>query len=217
MAIDLQVCFPQEAVLLNQVRLIAMPVRSVDVLGSDFSSVDDVFINDIRSPDVVVLSRTRLLAQVPPSLGVSPILSVQVLSKRLTITPRSVLRFRISDRPGKISGLQRLVQLFLKVLLTTPGSDIFNKRLGAGALRNVGTTFGSDEGGDIVNDFIIAVGQAARQLVAIQSRNTSLPQSERLLRAKVVRAGFNADAGGLDVTVEILSQTGEFAQANVGI
>jgi hypothetical protein len=211
--IDLQVVFPQEAIDLTRVRLLPGSIRSVDVMGTDFSSVDDVLINDIRSPDVVVVSRNRLVAQVPDEIPGDRVLSVTVLSKRLTVTPRSLLRFRISRVPGKVSGLQRLIQLFLKVLFTTPGSDIFHKRLGAGALGSVGTYHNKE----VVNNFIVAVDQAARQVVALQGRRADIPRDERLLNAKVIRTGFNPETASLDVTVEIMSQAGSTALANVGV
>jgi hypothetical protein len=216
-AFDFEVAYPQESIQLNTMRVLSGPPRKIDVFGADFRSIDDVLINEISSPDVVVLSRTRLLAQVPDALTEATLLSVQVLSRRLTVTPRSVIRFRVSRTPGKVRGILRLIQLFLKVLFTTPGTDIFNKKLGGGGLTRIGTTFGADQGGDIVSGFIISVNNTARQIVAIQGRDSSIPRDERLLSAKVLRAGFNKEEGGLVVSVEITSQAGRAATANIGI
>lgn len=202
---------------MGQVRVLPGPPRVIDVVGEDFRSVDEVLINQIVSPDVVVLSKTRLVAQVPDDLLSQRVFSVTVLSRRLTLSAKSVLRFRVSKTPGKVSGVLRLVQKFLKLLLTTPGSDIFNKQAGGGALRNVGGTFGADEGGDIVSDLVIAIDNTTRQIVAMQSRNPSLPREERLLSAKILRAGFNKEEGALDVTVEITNQAGAAATANLEI
>lgn len=220
MAVDLQVVFPQESIRLNQIRLsprspLGIP-RSLDIVGQDFRSVDEVLINDIPSPDIIVLSKTRLLAQLPDSLQKVPnVVSVSVLSRNLTITNRSLIRFRISDTPGRVTGILRLVQLFLKVLFTTPGSDIFNKRTGGGALVNIGETFGADEGGDIISDFVISVDTTARQILAQQGRNPRIPRDERLLSARVKAAGFNRQLGALIATVELTSQAGRAALANL--
>lgn len=178
--------------------------------------MDEVLINDIPSPDIIVLSKTRLLAQLPDSLQKVPnVVSVSVLSRNLTITNRSLIRFRISDTPGRVTGILRLVQLFLKVLFTTPGSDIFNKRTGGGALVNIGETFGADEGGDIISDFVISVDTTARQILAQQGRNPRIPRDERLLSARVKAAGFNRQLGALIATVELTSQAGRAALANL--
>lgn len=213
--IDLQIVFPQEAVLLNNVRVLPGPPRVVEVVGADFRSVDEVLINGVESPDVVIISKNNLVAQVPDVLIRQKILSVSVLSRRLTLSPRSLLKFRIGDTPGKVSGILRLTQKFLKLLFQTPGTDIFAPNSGGGALKNVGVTFGYSQGADILSNMVIAVDTTARQIVSIQSRNPAVPREERLLSAKILKAGFNKEEGAVDVSVELISQAGRAALANL--
>lgn len=220
MAVDIQVVAPQEVIQLTQVRYtpagpLGLPT-ALDIIGADFRSVDEVLINDIPSPDVLVLSQNRLIAQLPDSLQASPnVTSVLVTSRQLTLTSKSFIRFKVSDQPSRVSGILRLVQVFLKVLFTTPGTDIWNRRSGGGGLRRVGTTFGSDDGGNITTDFIISVDTATRQIIASQGRNPSLPPDERLLSAKVTRASFNRELAAILASVEITSQAGRAATANL--
>jgi hypothetical protein len=219
-AVDLQVVFPQEVIRLNRIQYTSpgplnLP-RALDIIGEDFRSVDEVLINDIPSPDVLILGQRRLIAQLPDVLQkTGDVSGVTVLSRRLTVTQRSLIRFRLSDQPGRVTGILRLVQLFLKVLFTTPGKDIFSKRTGGGALKNIGSTFGKSEGGNILSDFVIATATTARQIVSIQSRDPKIPRDERLLAAKVVRGGFNRELGALLVSVELTSQAGRAATANL--
>lgn len=215
MTIDIQVVFPQQAVHLSNIRIFPGPPRTIDVTGADFGAVDEVYINRVLSPDVVVLSKNRLIAQVPDSQLTQALLSVTVLSRRLTLGPRSVLRFRLGKRPGKVTGILRLVQKYLKILFTTPGTDIFNPKIGGGALRTIGQTFGTADGSTIVNDLVIAVDTTTKNVISLQSRNPSLPLDERLLSAKILRAGFNKEEGAIDVAVEITSQAGRAATANL--
>lgn len=218
MAVDFQVCLPQELISLNSVRVIpGLTPRTVDITGEDFRSVDEVTINDLPAPEVVILSQKRLLAQVPKQLGLSPVTSVSVISNNLAITSKSILRFRIGQTPSKVTGILRLVQLFLKVLFTTPGKDIFAPRIGAAALKNIAMTFGKDEGGTIISDFVVSVSSAQRQILAIQARDPSIPPDERLLTARVASAAYNRQEGALVVSVELVSQTGRPALANVVI
>ena len=218
MSVDFQVVFPQELIELVAVRTLpGMSPRTLDVTGRDFRAVDEVLVNGMASPEVVIVSRTRLLAQVPALFANQTVTSVSVVSTVLSVNAKSLLRFRIGRTASKVSGIMHLVQLFLKILFTTPGSDIFSPRTGAGALRGIGTTFGKDEGGSIVSDFIVAVGSAQRQLLAIQARDPSLPREERLLTAKVLSAGFNKNEAALVVSVELTSQAGRAAVANVTV
>ena len=216
MSVDFQVVFPQEVIQLSRIQFVqGLSPRTLRLTGSDFSAVDEVIINQIESPDVIITSKTTLLAQLPEQLQIDRITTVSVLSRNLTLTPRSFLRFRISESPTKVRGILKLVQLFVKILFTTPGTDIFSPRMGGAGLRNIGQTFGIDEGGDIVSDFIIAVDNTARQIVAIQSRDPRLPRDERLLAARVLSAGFSKEETALFTAVELISQAGRAATANL--
>lgn len=219
MGIDLQTVVPQDAVSLSNVRYTRVAgIGALEVVGEDFRSVEEVLINDIPSPDVMVISKTRLVAQLPESLQAQPdVRNVTVLSRTFTLTPRSLLRFRIGETPGRTQGINRLVQLFVKLLLTTPGSDIFNRQLGGGALRNVSRTYGTAEAAAIKADFTIAVDRTARQIVALQSRNGTLPADERLLAANLTGATFSRSSSTLFVNVEIIPQDGRPARLNLEV
>jgi hypothetical protein len=114
-----------------------------------------------------------------------------------------------------VTGLLKLVQFFLKVLFTTPGQDVFSQQIGGGALRNLGETFGAGEGGKILSDFVVAVDTTKRQIIALQSRNPSLPRDERLLSARVISSAFDQKSLSLIISIDIASQAGRSATANV--
>lgn len=216
MAIDLQVVFPQELVNLSSVKLAeGLAVRTLDVIGDDFRSVAEVLVNGTESPSIVIASRTRMLVQVPISAAFQRITSISVVKRQLTLSPRSVIKFQIGKSPSKVRGILRLMQVFLKILFTTPGSDIFSPRMGGGGLKNLGRSTSSDGTTDIVADFVVAVSTTSKQILSIQSRDPSIPRDERLLKAKVTRAAFDTNESALIVSVELTSQAGRAATANV--
>lgn len=215
MAVDFQIVHPQEVIPLNNVTIQPGPPRYAEVIGQDFRAVDEVMINQMVSEDVVVMNKNRLLAAVPSALDRERITSVKVLSRRLTLSERSLVRFRVGKSPGKVTGSLRLMQKFLKILFTTPGSDIFDPTLGGGALRAIGRTFGYTEGTEILNTLVIAVDTTARQMVALQARDSSIPLDERLLSANIQKAEFNKRETTVDVVVELVSQAGQRSVANV--
>jgi hypothetical protein len=218
MAVDFQVVFPQELIQLNSVsELVGMVPRTVSVYGDDFRYVDQVEVNGFVSPQVVVLSKTRLLAQVPVQVGFNPVTSVSVVSNQLAITAQSVIAFQIGTVPSKVTGILRLVQIFLKFLFTTPGQDIFAPKLGGGVLKSLGATFGPSQTSNIVSNFVVSVATVQKQILALQARDPSLPADERLLTAKVQAAGFNKNETALVVSVALTSQTGKSALANLVI
>lgn len=218
MAVDFQVVFPQQVIELSSVQvLFGVTPRTLDVLGDDFRAVDEVRVNDVVAPNVVVLNKKRMLVRVPEVLEQTAVSSVSVTSNSIYVSNKSILKFRVGRVTSKVSGVQRLMQVFLKVLFTTPGRDIFAPKIGAAALKNLGVTFGAEGSKQLVSDFVIAVATAARQIVAIQSRDPSIPFDERLLSAKVLAAKYSKVEEALIVSVELLSQTGRSALANVVI
>lgn len=217
MAVDIQCVSPQETIRVDKV--LAVPNTSPTVLqvfGEDFRAVDSVEINEIAATLFSISSKTELFVTLPSGVR-SPrdVRSVTVTSKRLVLTSRSFFRFRIGKIPGKVSGILKLSQLFVKILFTTPGSDIFSQNVGGAGLKNIGRSFSSAQSGSIVSDFIVAVQTAARQIVGIQSQKPGLPADEKLLNAKVTASTFSSQEAALQVTVELLSQSGESALVNL--
>lgn len=218
MAVDFQVCFPQETVKVSLVRTVpGMPVRTLDIYGDDFRSADEVLMNEVVSPSFVIVAKNRILAEVPQALKDSTISSISVLSKRLTITPRSYIRFRIGRTPSKVRGILRLMQLFLRLLFQTPGTDIFSPKLGGGALVHIGQSVSVENGTDMVGDFIVSVDNTTKQIIQIQGRDQSIPPDERLLEAKVLSAGFNKNETAIIASIEIVSQAGRSSVARLEV
>lgn len=217
MTVDLQVVHSQEVVRLDHISVVSPGgIKSIRVRGQDFSSVDEVLINDIASPDVVILSGTELLAQLPDSMQRVPeVNSVVVINHKFTVGARSVLRFRFGKTTGRVKGIQRLVQLFVKVLFTTPGTDIFNPTLGGGILGSLGSTYGKDDGDNVITEYVIAVQRTQRQLIAQQSKDQRSPRDERLLSATVVGSSFDSRQGALYMRVSLVSQAGRTALVNM--
>jgi hypothetical protein len=202
MAIDLQCAFPNEMVRLSQVSQVpGLFPRTLDIIGEDFRSVNEVLVNGILSPSFVIVGPQRLLAQVPSQVTNNIVSSVSVLSNVLTLTATS--------------RLLRLCQFFLKVLFTTPGRDIFSPNLGGAGLKNIGRSFAKEEGSGVVADLYVAVTSTVNKITALQSRNPRLPREEKLLSATVISAQFNPQELALIAAIELLSQTGQFALANV--
>lgn len=217
MAVDLQTVFPQDVITVAKSSFSTLNgALALDILGDDFRDADEVRVNDITCPDFLVKSRTRLVAQLPDSMQNSPTINtIVVLSRTLMVTAKSLLRFRIGDTPGAVSGVMRLLQLFVKLLLSDPGTDIFNKNLGGGALKNIGTSFSAGDAQAIKADFVIAVDRVSRHIVGLQSRNGTLPRDERLLNARLTGATFSRVTGSLFVNIEVLSQLGTSARVNL--
>ena len=189
--------------------------RTLELHGVDFRSAVEVYINESKSPSFVISSSKVLLAQVPDAVESQPVHSISVLSSEFTATIRSQIRFRIGVNAGKVSGLKSMMQTFLKLLFTTPGTDAFVKRLGGAALRNIGKNFDLGQSSDMVSDFSVAVSQAESQMRALQGYQPRLADDERLLSAKLLNVRFDPATTALIARLELISQSGVRAITNL--
>jgi hypothetical protein len=213
---DLQFVMFQDALRLTGVREIPlMTPRSLQILGKDFHHAVEVQINETKSPSFVIANSKTIIAQVPSGQVKSNIRSVSVLSSDFTATFRSKISFRIGDNPTMASGLKAMMQTFLKVLLTTPGTDSFSQRMGGNALKNLGSSFDLSQTSSVVSDFTIAVSRTATQIRTIQSKQSRLDDDERLLAANVLHVRFDPNLTALIARVELIPQSGKRAIVNL--
>jgi len=189
--------------------------RTLELHGPSFSTAVEVYINESKSPSFVISSSRVILAQVPDAVVDQPVRNISILSSEFTATIRSQIRFRIGVNPAKVSGLKAMMQTFLKLLFTTPGTDAFVKRLGGAALRNVGRNFDLGQSSDLVADFSVAVSRSESQMRALQGYQPRLPDDERLLSAKLLNVRFDPATTALIARVELISQSGIRAITNL--
>ena len=212
--IDLQVVQPMEVIPLNSATIIpgSSPLM-LSVLGTDFRSVDSVTINEILAENWVVLSKNKLIVEIP--VGVTSLESISVVSRQLTVTPQTQLLFQLGKKPGKVSGILRLLQLFTMNLLTTAGTDIFSPKRGGNVQKLVGRTFGKKAGGQLVSELVVAIDNTARYIIRSQAKSRSIPADERLLSVNVVNAVFSPAAGALIAVLAVNSYAGKQATAKL--
>jgi hypothetical protein len=185
--------------------------KSLKIRGKDFHNAYEVFINEQKSPDVIIMSSRELLAQVPINQVNSPIRTIVVISNRLTRTERSKIHFRLGDSVKSVSGMESLIQLYVKILLQTPGTDIFAPNTGGGLLNAVGRMSGAvtNSAGTVTSDLQIAVGRTTKQVIAIQANNSAIHLTERLLLAQLLAADFITSEQALVGRIYLGNQAGQ--------
>lgn len=167
--------------------------RSLIISCAKLYAVDQVLFNGLLSPAFAVYSANELIAQVPEVLEDAIITDVAVLSSVPTMTERSLIEFGVGARVTKISGTQRLLQNFVRLLLRTTGSNVFHKTLGGSLQGSVGSNMGQRVAADVA----VAISNVKRQIIAAQTPLSSLPPSERLLSAEI--AGLSEDEANTSV------------------
>ena len=218
MAKDIQIIRLLDVLDVNRIGLLqGVTPRSVDIIGRDFRNVEQVLLNGFDSPEFVVLSTTRLIAEVPAAIATEPVRDVFVLSNTLTFTDRSLVEFTFGTRPRSVTGILRLMQTFIRILFRTPGSNIFRRRLGGGLRKHIGSTIGRGQGNRsrVAGEVSIAVTRTRQQIINVQSPDRSIPPSERLAGAELTGLTVDPPNGQLLMTVLLTSHSGQRAAATL--
>lgn len=185
--------------------------RTLDVRGPNFRNVVKIDINEEEAPSFVVMSKNRVLVQVPESQEKEIIRTLAVLSNDFTKTKSSQVKFELTNNPQKVDGLKKLIQTFLLYLLRSPGTDAWYPKSGGGVQRLIGAHFSRSNAGGVAAAFTTAVSRVRTQIISLQSANTRLPASEKLGSVTVLSAVFNAQQTALLARVELVSQSGQRA------
>jgi hypothetical protein len=185
--------------------------RSIVVRGEDFRNVETVLINGTASPSFVAYSTSELIAEVPEAWRDESITAVAVMSSRLTFTTRSIVNFTVGTKVRKVNGVLRLMQQFLRILLRTPGSNVFARQSGGGLLTSIGSNISARAAADIA----VAVNTARSYLIGVQTIERNLPPNERLLSAEISALDVDPRGTSIAVTIVLTNHSGQRTAATL--
>lgn len=214
--LDIKVISIKDVLVVNEVGFVPnFSPRTLDIRGTKLLKADEVYVNTFPAPEFIIVSDTKILAQVPNSQLNTTITSVTVLSTKPSADRSSFLHFEVGRTISALKGLEKLVQLFTKMLIQTPGSDRFHPDEGGGLLSLVGSNVGKNQGKSLSASLVSAVNRTRDQLMKKQSRITRLHPDERLLRADVQAVGYNPNTTTLVARISVGAYSGRQAVANL--
>lgn len=205
---DLSIIQPRSTASVTGYRVISVAsIPLLEVTGVEgYRKVTSVEVNGIRASSVSVLSDSKLHASIPQ--GVDEVLSVDVYTNDLL--PGT---YKVSYRLGSstVSGVDRVAQKVIKVLLTSPGSDIFNPNLGVGLNDLVGKSFSSF--GELSSDVALSIRSAESQIKEAELES-GLPDSEKLGGIRIYKiAPLHKE--GISIDIEVTNRLGEVSRIGV--
>jgi len=182
-------------------------------IGTDnFNDIQSVRVNGI-STEFIVVSQGDLLAEVPPSVRGVLITRVDVLRESAGIADTTIIRFEAQSSGSRAKGHSRVVQQFLKVLLTRRGSDIFRPDMG-GSLSNLIGTSANTPG--LRASVGLAIRQTEDQVVKEQAAS-GRTSSEMLQSATLVATSFDPREAAINVTLRITTMDGTTSRTGVTV
>tara|TARA_A100001015_G_scaffold297519_1_gene379136 strand:+ start:1500 stop:2135 length:636 start_codon:yes stop_codon:yes gene_type:complete len=187
---------------------------SLEIVGVNFSEVTDVLINGEESSDFIVVSNTKIIADIPKKYIGTKIRTVSILRASQVKEKFSIINFKSTNRQDLISGRPYAIQRFLKLLFTTPGKDIFNPNLGGGLLSIIGTT----DTASIVANASSAVKNSFNQYIStdlFSSENTTL--AERIKNVNIEDINFETSTATLYIKLKFVLMDGTTTEAGLRI
>ena len=161
----------------------------LQLTGKKFDKAVSVQVNKTNQEFSVVDQHT-ILCTLPEKASV--IESVEVITTAKKINRNSVFSYLLTDNVNAVSGETKLIQQFIKVLLTTPGSDHFAPTVGGNMQNwvNQNQPYGSSQA--LVAKTVLNIVNVAARFSAGQTL-AGVPPEERLSDVQVLNVGFAAD------------------------
>lgn len=158
---------------------------TLEIVGEDFTSAERVIINGTPVPEFMIASKQSIYAQVPT--GMKKMSTIEVISSRFTRSVvSSKISFEIGDQTLKVNGLLKLVQLFVKWILQSPGSDVLNPSRGGGLQDLIGRVSTTRNMQPIYATITRAIDTTVSQIKTAQAAVGDLPLDERLMSAVLI-------------------------------
>lgn len=189
--------------------------RSIEIDGSRMDLTTSVLVNGARVTDFAALSDRLLLVQLPDGLK-GALSTVAALCEVLQPGMTGLVYHDMTTSPRSATGGFRTLQQLIKLLLTTPGSDVFDPGSGGGlrglAVRNIDQNSGNALAGDVESRVLAC----ARTVINRQATDPALPRAERLLSATVSNVVLSAQETSLNVTLDLKFHDGSSVVSSFG-
>lgn len=157
--------------------------------GDKFNKAVAVYVNK-RTVPFTVMNNQMILCSLPPKA--QAIEDVEVITNSKSINRRSMFAYLFSSEPQTVEGEFKLVQQFIKVLMTTPGSDVFDKKTGGNLQNWVGQNTPTSNPSVLVAKTTLKIIQAGLMFSARQGWG-QLPPTERLSDVEVLSVNYDKD------------------------
>lgn len=208
---DLQIVKLADVVTVNRVRILSGAELRLEGANMDGTSVVRVNHRDVPFS---VLSNVVIDVHLPEELQQVPIQTIDVLSDSFSGTDRSRVIPSVSGPARSVTGLLKLIQQYVAVLFTTPGSNIFRKEEGGGLLQLLGANVDPTAPSSYTSIVQTGVDKTNRDIIRSQLTRR-LPDDERLRSARLQDVSFSKTTGRINFVVAFETFSGTKALAAV--
>lgn len=195
-----------------------LPVTRIDLTGyspmilvltgRSFLETQSVFVNDVSMPlksaaeyGYTLISPSTIHVELPASMTETVISKVVVFGNTSTLYETASIEFSLVGL-NQIRGISCVVQQFLKLFLTTPGTDKFKRNSGGGIKNMAGVTLDDQGRQGIAARLMLSAKKCSEEIRASQMSGYILPE-ERLVEVIIGEVGFHTETGTTEIKLEI--------------
>lgn len=212
MSTDLQyISLVNELQLVRIEEITGADPRSLRIVGrGGFNTAQRVVINDYGLDNFTLVSDTVIVVDLPDLFEDVPAaqMTFAVVSGQYTGIGKARLVFGPTLHVRKVSGLQKLIQQVVKVLLSKIGSNKFNPGQGGGLVEALGDNLSPSGKSKISAAVAMAITNTEAQVIAAQTGALSISASERLLSFTLVGIEFVGESQSVNAILKLTSYAG---------
>ena len=188
---------------------------SIVVIGDKMDLAQDILFNGIPVLDFIVASKSRLVVRIPQSQIGKELKELRVYSSTNLTRLDATLSLALVRPTATVQGMERLIQAWMMVFLTTPGSNAFDPQSGGGGRAIIGRSTDKNHK-SVAADLALAIERTKTELIRVQANQQGLPLSERLLTTNLETINFNDETTVLSARVSIKNMLGSQAEMAIG-
>lgn len=197
-----------ERIAADQMQLDGSTVR---LTGRDFSKLAEIRLNGSVVPHAVLDGRTVVCAVPDRTQSIDRIEAVSTSSR---VTGTSSFLYMLGGTMQTVSGVDKLLGQFIKVLLTSVGSDAENPGMGGDLQRWAGQT--TDQVGTMGAARLVAAIQRAASAMSVAQLRAGLPADETLAAVEILNIATSpSDPSLVELSLAIRTISGKIAAINM--
>lgn len=201
--------------LLELTRVFEVPrviPRAIEIHGNRMDTATSVELNGTSAPNFAIISPQRILVQVPDSIR-GPISEAAVFAEMLGAGDRAQAFYDIGAYPRALDGKGRVLQNFVKLLLTTPGTDIWSQNSGAGLRGLQSAALKDGENTALSGDVESRILNATRQIIRAQASDPAIPRGERVLSINTDQVEISVPQQAMNISISMSFHDGASVKA----
>uniref|UniRef100_A0A7C3WM82 Uncharacterized protein n=1 Tax=Dictyoglomus turgidum TaxID=513050 RepID=A0A7C3WM82_9BACT len=200
---SLQVIRPYRVCRVSKARIDG---KNIILEGDDYNKVKYVLINGVETTKIS-LQGNRLYVELPKGLTLKDIKSIFPIAETATLSGDTLLSMSAGPDIRPLSGLARLIQLFVKVLFTNQGSSRFNPEIGGNMARILERGKSLNRYQEVLPDVLTAISKTEKDIKNMQ-KSMTLPDEETLISATAGDIIPDPHTGSVSVSIILKTPAG---------